>query len=201
MEILPASQRTGEEWYAGTADAVYQNLDIISTYSPDYVLVLSGDHIYKMDYGQMLAFHVQNKADLTVSCLEVPIDTARKAFGVMTVDENSRIVRFDEKPENPTPIPGREGLTLASMGNYVFNTRFLYEQLVKDTENPNSKHDFSIDIIPTIIESQRLFAYPFRDPDTGQQAYWRDVGTVDAFWEAHMELLDPSPDLDLFDQE
>jgi glucose-1-phosphate adenylyltransferase len=201
MEILPASQRTGEEWYAGTADAVYQNLDIINTYSPDYVLVLSGDHIYKMDYGQMLAFHVQNEADLTVSCLEVPIETARKAFGVMTVDENNRILRFDEKPENPTPIPGREGLTLASMGNYVFNTRFLYDQLIKDAKNPNSKHDFSIDIIPTVIESHRLFAYPFRDPQTDQQAYWRDVGTVDAFWEAHMELLDPSPELDLYDQD
>lgn len=199
MEILPASQRTGEEWYTGTADAVYQNLDIINTYQPEYVLILSGDHIYKMDYGNMLAFHAEQRADLTVACLEVPIDEARGAFGVMTADAENRILRFDEKPQNPSPIPGRENLTLASMGNYVFNTQFLYEQLRKDAENSASKHDFGINIIPSLIDDYRLFAYPFRD-QSGKQTYWRDVGTVDAFWKAHMELLDPDVELDLHDQ-
>ena len=200
MEILPASQRTGEEWYTGTADAVYQNLDIINTYQPEYVLILSGDHIYKMDYGNMLAFHTEQQADLTVACLEVPIDEARGAFGVMTVDAENRVLRFDEKPQNPSPIPGHENLTLASMGNYVFNTQFLYERLREDAENSASKHDFGINIIPSLIDDYRLFAYPFRD-QSGKQAYWRDVGTVDAFWKAHMELLDPDVELDLHDQD
>ena len=201
MEILPASQRTSEEWYAGTADAIYQNLDIINTYEPEYVLILSGDHIYKMDYGNMLAYHVKQQADLTIACLEVPIDEARGAFGVMTVDETNRVLRFDEKPQHPTPVPGRQDLTLASMGNYIFKTPFLYDQLEKDSKNPASKHDFGNDIIPSLIEDYRLFAYPFRDPKTKKQAYWRDVGTVDAFWKAHMELVDVEPDLDLYDQD
>ena len=201
MEILPASQRVGEEWYAGTADAIYQNLDIINAHDPEYVLVLSGDHIYKMDYGNMLAFHVAQGADMTVSCLEVPIDEARGAFGVMTVDENNRVIRFDEKPQNPSQIPGQPDLTLASMGNYVFSTRFLYEQLIKDAQNPDSKHDFGMDIIPSIIRDYQVFAYPFRDPKTGKRGYWRDVGTVDAFWKAHMELVDVEPELDLYDKD
>lgn len=201
VEILPASQRTGEEWYVGTADAVYQNLDIIRTYQPEYVLILSGDHIYKMDYGPMLAFHTERGADLTVSCLEVPVEEAAGAFGVMTVDENNRILRFDEKPQKPTPIPGREDVCLASMGNYVFNTQFLFDALVKDAENPDSKHDFSFNIIPHVIEQKQVYAYPFRDPETGQQAYWRDVGTVDAFWKGNMELVDISPELNLYDED
>jgi glucose-1-phosphate adenylyltransferase len=148
----------------------------------------------------MLAFHAEQQADLTVACLEVPIDEARGAFGVMTADAENRILRFDEKPQNPSPIPGRENLTLASMGNYVFNTQFLYEQLREDAENSASKHDFGINIIPSLIEDHRLFAYPFRD-QSGKQAYWRDVGTVDAFWKAHMELLDPDVELDLHEQD
>jgi glucose-1-phosphate adenylyltransferase len=153
-----------------------------------------------MDYGNMLAFHTEQQADLTVACLEVPIDEARGAFGVMTVDAEKKILRFDEKPQNPSPIPGREDLTLASMGNYVFNTQFLYERLREDAEHASSKHDFGIDIIPSLIDDYRLFAYPFRD-QSGKQAYWRDVGTVDAFWKAHMELLDPDVELDLHDQD
>jgi glucose-1-phosphate adenylyltransferase len=201
MEILPASQRVGEEWYSGTADAIYQNLDIINAHDPEYVLVLSGDHIYKMDYGNMLAFHVAQGADMTVSCLEVPIDEARGALGVMTVDQNNRVLRFDEKPQNPAPIPGQSEMTLASMGNYVFSTQFLYEHLIKDAQNPDSKHDFGMDIIPSIIRDYQVFAYPFRDLKTGKRGYWRDVGTVDAFWKAHMELVDANPELDLYDKD
>ncbi|MDX1655883.1 MAG: glucose-1-phosphate adenylyltransferase, partial [Candidatus Competibacteraceae bacterium] len=197
VEILPASQRTGEEWYAGTADAVFQNLDIIRTYQPEYVLILSGDHIYKMDYGPMLAYHVERQADMTVSCIEVPVEEAAGAFGVMTVDESGRVLRFDEKPAEPTPIPGRDGLCLASMGNYVFNTQFLYEQLIKDADTPQSSHDFSKDIIPSILNKYRVYAFPFRNPATGAQAYWRDVGTVDAFWRANIEMVDVTPELNL----
>jgi len=201
VEILPASQRTGEDWYAGTADAVYQNLDIIRTYLPEYVLVLSGDHIYKMDYGPMLAYHVEREADMTVSCLEVPIPEAAKAFGVMTVNEDGRVIRFDEKPEHPNPIPGREDLTLASMGNYVFNTQFLFDQLIKDADDPDSSHDFGHNIIPKILDEHQVYAYPFRDRETGKQAYWRDVGTVDAFWEANIEMVDVTPELNLYDDD
>lgn len=201
VEILPASQRTGDEWYAGTADAVYQNLDIIRTYTPEYVLILSGDHIYKMDYGPMLAYHVERGADMTVSCLEVPIPEAAKAFGVMTVNEEGQVIRFDEKPEHPNPIPGKDGLTLASMGNYVFNTDFLFDQLIKDADDPESSHDFGHNIIPRILDKHRVFAYPFRDQETGKQAYWRDVGTVDAFWQANIEMVDVTPELNLYDEE
>ncbi len=201
VEVLPASQRTGEEWYSGTADAIYQNLDIIRTHKPEYVLVLSGDHIYKMDYGPMLAFHAANNADMTVSCLEVPVAEAAGAFGVMTVNEESRVLGFDEKPANPTPVPGNSEVTLASMGNYIFNTQFLYEQLIDDSDNKDSAHDFGNNIIPKIIDKHRVFAYPFRDAETGKQAFWRDVGTLDAYWEAHMELVAVEPQLNLYDQE
>ena len=201
IEILPASQRVGEEWYAGTADAVYQNLDIIRTYQPTYVLVLSGDHIYKMDYGNMLAFHAEREADMTVSCLEVPLEEAAGAFGVMTVNEEGRVIRFDEKPEKPNPIPGSDNLCLASMGNYVFNTKFLFEQLIKDHDIPDSQHDFGHNIIPSILDQYRVYAYPFRDPETGKQAYWRDVGTIDAFWEANIEMVEITPELNLYDEE
>ena len=203
VEILPASQRVSASlWYEGTADAIYQNLDIIRTHSPDYVLILSGDHIYKMDYGSMIAFHVENEADMTVSCLEVPIAEAAGAFGVLAVNEEHRVQAFQEKPEQPAPIPGNDDLCLASMGNYVFSTEFLFDQLIKDADDPNSKHDFGNNIIPKIIkDGHRLFAYPFRDPNTGKQAYWRDVGTVDAYWQAHMELTEVLPELDLYDKE
>lgn len=201
VEILPASQRTGAEWYRGTADAVYQNLDIIRTHDPRLVLILAGDHVYKMDYGPLLVAHVELKADMTVCCIEVPLEEAAGAFGVMTVDETGRVIAFDEKPENPTPIPGKPDLCLASMGNYVFATDFLYEQVIKDADDPQSKHDFGRNIIPAIIENYRVYAFPFRDTSSDAQAYWRDVGTLDTFWEANMELVSVLPQLNLYDTE
>ncbi|MDX2427257.1 MAG: glucose-1-phosphate adenylyltransferase [Xanthomonadales bacterium] len=201
VEILPASQRTGDDWYLGTADAVFQNLDIIRTHHPRFVLILSGDHVYKMDYGNFLAFHAEKEADMTVCCIEVPLEEAAGQFGVMTVDENGRVIEFNEKPEHPASIPGKEGYCLASMGNYIFNTEFLYEQVIRDADMPGSDHDFGKDIIPSIIDKYQVFAYPFRDPKTGQQAYWRDVGTLDAYWEANMELVSVVPQLDLYDKD
>jgi len=200
LEILPASQRTGGEWYRGTADAVYQNLDIIRTHEPKFVLLLSGDHVYKMDYGSMLAAHVQNQADLTVSCLEVPVEEAAGNFGVMTVDEEGRVIGFTEKPAQPDSIPGKPGLCLASMGNYIFNTGFLYEQVILDADDPKSKHDFGKNVIPYAVARHRVYAYPFRDAESGKQVYWRDVGTLDAFWEANIELVAVSPELNLYDE-
>jgi glucose-1-phosphate adenylyltransferase len=200
VEILPASQRAGGEWYQGTADAVFQNLDIMRTHRPKYVLILSGDHIYKMDYGDMLATHHEKKSDMTIACLEVPIEEAAGAFGVMTVDESGRIIEFNEKPAHPAEIPGQPGFCLASMGNYLFNTEFLYEQLIKDADTSKSTHDFGKDIIPSVIDKYQVHAYPFRDMDTGERAYWRDVGTLDAFWEANMELVNVTPELNLYDQ-
>ena len=200
VEILPASQRVGGEWYRGTADAVYQNLDIIRTHAPSYVLILSGDHIYKMDYGPFLAAHADAKADMTVSCVELPCEEAAGQFGVMTVDETGRVIAFDEKPAVPNSVPGKPGICLASMGNYIFNTEFLYEQVIKDADSPDSSHDFGKNVIPSIIKDYRVYAYPFRDPATQEQAYWRDVGTLDAYWEANMELVSVTPQLNLYDQ-
>ena len=201
VEILPASQRVGGEWYRGTADAIYQNLDIIRTHDPRLVLILSGDHIYKMDYGPFLAAHEEREADMTICCVEMPVEEAAGQFGVMTVDESGRIIGFDEKPAKPNEIPGSPGYCLASMGNYVFNTEFLYEQVIKDADTPNTQHDFGRNVIPRIIDDYRVYAYSFRDPDTGQQAYWRDVGTLPAFWEANMELVSKSPQLNLYDMD
>jgi glucose-1-phosphate adenylyltransferase len=200
VELLPAQQRIESSWYEGTADAVYQNLDIIRLHKPEYVLILAGDHIYKMDYGPMIAQHVENQADMTVGCLEVDLERAR-AFGVMTASSEGRILEFNEKPETPAPVPGRSDIALASMGIYVFNTRFLFEQLIKDADRPYSTHDFGHDIIPSIIEKYRVFTYPFRDMETGQQAYWRDVGTIDAFWETNLELIGVTPELNLYDHD
>jgi len=198
VELLPAQQRIESSWYRGTADAVYQNLDIIRSHGPEYVLILAGDHIYKMDYGPMIAFHVEKGADMTVGCLEVPLDMARD-FGVMTSNADGRVLRFAEKPANPEPVPGRDDTALASMGIYVFNTGFLFEQLIKNADSTASTHDFGKDIIPCVIDRYRVMAYPFRDPETGDQAYWRDVGTVDAFWEANLELTGITPELNLYD--
>jgi len=201
VEILPASQRTGDGWYLGTADAVFQNLDIIRTHHPKFVLILSGDHVYKMDYGTFLAFHADKEADMTVCCIEVPVEEAAGQFGVMTVDESGRVIEFNEKPEHPASIPGKEGICLASMGNYIFNTEFLYEQVIRDADTPGSDHDFGKNIIPSIIDKYQVYAFPFRDPETGKQAYWRDVGTLDAYWEANMELVSIVPQLDLYDRD
>ncbi|WP_354623180.1 glucose-1-phosphate adenylyltransferase [Psychromonas sp. MME2] len=199
VEILPASQRYGDDWYMGTADAVYQNMDIILTERPKYILILSGDHVYRMDYGPLIAQHVANNADMTVCCLEVPTQEAAGSFGVMTVNDEGRIVAFDEKPANPNDIPNKPGQCLASMGNYLFNTDFLFDHLLKDRENDDSTRDFGHDIIPSIIKHNNIFAYAFKDPDSDNQPYWRDVGTLDSFWEANMELVAPAPQLDLYD--
>ena len=165
VEILPASQRYGDEWYSGTADAVFQNMDIIRHELPEYVMILSGDHVYRMDYGSLLAKHVELGADMTVCCIETPIEEAANRFGVMTVDEQNRVCRFDEKPDNPAPIPGQSDKCLASMGNYVFNTEFLFEQLKRDAETEGSGRDFGHDIIPAIIKDHNVYAFPFRNPD------------------------------------
>ncbi len=201
VELLPAQQRIDESsWYSGTADAVYQNLDIIRAHNPDYVLILAGDHIYKMDYGPMLAQHVENNADMTIGCIEVPLETA-KAFGVMSIDGQQRINGFAEKPEQPEPVPGKSDVALASMGIYVFNTQFLYEQLIRDADMPKSSRDFGKDIIPAVIDKYRVFSYSFIDAQTDKQSYWRDVGTVDAFWQANMELVSVTPELNLYDED
>jgi len=201
VEVLPASQRIDTDWYRGTADAIYQNLDIINTHNPDFVLVLSGDHIYKMDYGNMLAFHSELESDLTISCIEIPVSEAAGTFGVIEVDESGRVIGFEEKPAQPRPIPGQPDMCLASMGNYVFNTGFLCDQLIIDAGDSGSRHDFGHNIIPKLISSHRVYAFPFRNIETGKRAYWRDVGTLDAYWEANMELLDITPELDLYDNE
>ncbi len=198
VELLPAQQRIETSWYKGTADAVYQNLDIIRNHGPEFVLILAGDHIYKMDYGPMIAEHVKRGAVMTVGCIEVGLQRATE-FGVMSVDEDHRVIEFQEKPANPQPLPGNPAVALASMGIYVFNTEFLYKILIQDSDETASTHDFGKDIIPGVIQSHKVVAYPFRDEETGSQAYWRDVGTVDAFWEANLELIGITPELNLYD--
>ena len=199
IDLMPAQQRLKDSWYAGTADAVYQNQDIIRSRNPNYVLILAGDHIYKMDYGAMLADHVANDADLTIGCIEVPM-TEASAFGVMGIDQNRRILEFSEKHLHPPAIPGREEVALASMGIYVFNSGFLFEQLNQDADMPSSTRDFGHDIIPKAIKNFRCFAYPFLDLQSGIQSYWRDVGSLDAYWAANMELISINPKLNLYDK-
>jgi len=204
FDILPASQRVSEDqWYLGTADAVFQNIDIIESYDTKYIVLLAGDHIYKMDYEQMLQQHVNAGADVTVGCIEVPRAWA-SGFGVMHVDAQDRILAFDEKPANPAPMPGNPAMSLASMGIYVFETRFLFEVLRRDAADLNSSHDFGKDIIPYLVRHGKAMAHPFARSCVRSQAeaapYWRDVGTVDAYFEANIDLTDVVPDLDLYDQ-
>ena len=204
VELMPAQQRVWTEWYRGTADAVFQNLDILRRHEPKYVLVLAGDHVYKMDYAKMLAEHVRRGADMTVACVDVPLEQA-SAFGVMGVDAALRVNAFHEKPTTPTPMPGRSDVVLASMGIYVFNAPFLYEVLVRDADDKQSGHDFGKDIIPLLIaRGYRVFAHQFAASCvnmTKGRPYWRDVGTIDAYWEANMELVKITPDLNLYDAE
>lgn len=200
VEILPASQRYGDDWYCGTADAVFQNMDIIRHELPKYVMILSGDHVYRMDYGMLIAKHVATGADMTVCCIELDCDEAANTFGVMTVDDENRVRRFSEKPAEPAEVPGKPGRCLASMGNYIFNTEFLFEQLKKDAETEGSGRDFGHDIIPSIIENNNVYAFPFNDPNNDTSAYWRDVGTLDSFWEANMDQINAKPQLDLYDR-
>lgn len=197
LDVVPPQQRIDEHWYQGTADAVYQNIYALEKERPQYVVILAGDHIYKMDYEKMVAYHKQMNADLTIGALPVTVDEA-KAFGVMQVDASQRIVGFEEKPADPQPIPG-EDRCLASMGIYVFTARFLFEQLCRDATLLGSSHDFGKDIIPSIIEDQRVYAFPFRDENRKSVAYWRDVGTLDAYFEANMDLIDIDPLLNLYD--
>jgi glucose-1-phosphate adenylyltransferase len=200
VELLPAQQRMETSWYAGTADAIYQNIDIIRSHDTEFVLILAGDHIYKMDYGTMLAAHVEAEADITVGCMEVPLDQAH-AFGVMSVDGDDRIMAFTEKPKNPSAIAPGEDRALASMGIYVFRTDVLIEELLRDADTPGSTRDFGGDIIPDVIKRRRVTAFPFREDPSGRPAYWRDVGTLDAFWAANLELIGVSPELNLYDMD
>lgn len=200
IQMVPAQQQVGEYWYLGTADSVYQNLNLIRQHSPDYVLILAGDHIYKMDYGPMIAFHTENNADITVGVVQVPLRDAT-GFGVMTVDETDRVIRFDEKPADPQHMPGNPDVALASMGIYVFNREFLLETLEADAADATSAHDFGKNIIPGSIGSHRVFAYPFNDVATKAQSYWRDVGTIDAFFQANIELIQVNPELNLYDDQ
>jgi len=200
VEIIPAQQQRGSEWYQGTADALWQNMEIIRAHRPLHVLVLAGDHIYKMDYGPMIGFHVEKEADITVGVVEVPVSRARE-FGVLAVDESNRVLSFLEKPNDPPPMPGRPDMALASMGIYVFNPRLLERLLRADAEDPNSAHDFGRNIVPAAIDKLRVFAYPFEDVRTKAQNYWRDVGTVDAYYEANMELVRVSPELNIYDEQ
>jgi glucose-1-phosphate adenylyltransferase len=200
IEIIPAQQRLGPDWYQGTADALWQNMELIRAHRPLHVLVLAGDHIYKMDYGPMIGFHVEKEADITVGVVEVPIDRARE-FGVVGVDDSNRVLNFLEKPRDPPPIPGRPDVAMASMGIYVFNPRLLERLLRADAEDPDSAHDFGKNIVPGAIEKLRVFAYPFEDVRSKAQHYWRDVGTIDAFYEANMELVRVSPELNIYDEQ
>jgi glucose-1-phosphate adenylyltransferase len=199
IEILPASQRYSDNWYQGTADAVFQNIDIIRGEIPTNVMILSGDHVYRQDYGDMLAFHNSKLADMTVSCFVVPIEEAANAFGVIEVDSDYRIIGFEEKPAKPKPLPNDPTLCLASMGNYVFKTEFLFDQLRSDSNNLQSDHDFGKNIIPSIIKDNRVYAYRFADPAKDEKAYWKDVGTLDSYWLANIELTTPTPPLNLYD--
>ena len=200
VEIVPAQQQRGPDWYRGTADSLWQNMDMIRQHRPLHVLVLAGDHIYKMDYGPMIGYHVEKEADITVGVVEVPRVRARE-FGVMTVEEGNRVVRFLEKPRDPEPIPGRPDVALASMGIYVFNPRLLERLLRADAEDADSAHDFGRNIVPGAIDKLRVVAYPFEDVRTKAQNYWRDVGTVDAYYEANLELVTVSPDLNIYDEQ
>ena len=205
FDVLPASQRVSEsQWYAGTADAVFQNIDIIDGYGPEYLLILAGDHVYKMDYERMLVQHVNSGADVTVGCVEVPLEDA-KGFGIMHVGADGRILDFFEKPPQPPEMPDKPGWALASMGIYVFKRTFLNEQLRRDAADPDSSRDFGKDIIPYLVKHGKAVAHRFTESCVRGRAenevYWRDVGTIDAYWEANIDLTDVVPQLDIFDKE
>ncbi|MEG3640058.1 glucose-1-phosphate adenylyltransferase [Magnetococcus sp. PR-3] len=203
VEVWPAQQQTAaESWYSGTADAVYQNIDLIESHDPKYVVILGGDHIYKQDYSKMLEHHIRSEAAATVACLEVPVDQARE-FGVMDVDANDQIINFLEKPAEPPELPSRPGWSLASMGIYIFNRDLLVEQLRRDALLEDSSHDFGKDLIPYLVPKVKVMAHSFSKScvglDTKNEPYWRDVGTLDAYWEANMDLTHVTPELDLYD--
>jgi len=198
IDIVPPQQRIDEHWYQGTADAVYQNIYTLEKYRPEHVLILAGDHIYKMDYAKLVESHKETGADVTIAALNVPLAEARE-FGVMQVDSDYRVRGFDEKPKNPKHVPGDPEHAFASMGVYVFNARFMFEQLCLDATKQDSAHDFGKNIIPSIIDSHKVVAYPFRDENMKHDAYWRDVGTLDAYYEANMDLISVDPLLNMYD--
>jgi len=201
IDVVPPQQRIDASWYQGTADAVYQNIYTIEKERSEFVMILAGDHIYKMDYGKLLDYHVENRADVTIGVLRFTLDAARKQFGVMEVDQQCRVIGFQEKPEDPRPVPGDPEHCLASMGIYLFHSRFLFEELCRDATRRDSHHDFGGDIIPAIIRTNRVFAYPFLDENRKQDAYWRDVGTLDAYYEANMDLVSVDPQLNMYDDQ
>jgi len=203
VDLLPAQQRVDEEhWYRGTADAIYQNIDIIQSSHPEYVVVLAGDHVYKMDYSLMLKDHVDSGAGCTVGCIEVPRHEAT-AFGVMAIDPSRKIIDFVEKPADPPPMPGNDAVSLASMGIYIFNAQYLYDLLDSDIADANSSHDFGKDVIPRVVKEGKAIAHPFSfscvSSTPEAEPYWRDVGTIDAFWEANLDLASVTPELDIYD--
>jgi glucose-1-phosphate adenylyltransferase len=198
IDVVPPQQRIDEHWYQGTADAVYQNIYALEKEHPAYVLILSGDHIYKMNYRHMIEHHIQMNADVTVGTLRVNIADGTQ-FGVMKIDDGNRIIGFEEKPAQPVPLPEDEERCLVSMGIYVFNARFLFEKLCQDANTPRSTHDFGRDLIPQVVADHRVFAFPFRDENRKSDAYWRDVGTIDAYYDANMDLVAIDPLLNMYD--
>ena len=201
VDLLPAQQRLDEAtWYRGTADAVFQNLEIIRHHRPDHILVLAGDHVYKQDYARMLIDHVESGAPCSVGCIEASLSEAT-AFGVMKVDERNRILAFAEKPARPEAMPGRPDVALASMGIYLFDAEFLYDELPKYMTGETTQHDFGRDVIPALVSGGRAVAHPFSRSAVGRIPYWRDVGTLDAYWEANIDLTATDPELDLYDRD
>ena len=198
IEQIPPQQRISDQWYQGTADAVYQNIYTLEKEQPEMVLMLSGDHIYKMDYRNMIRFHQEKKADLTIACMDVPLEEGKR-FGIIETDEDSRIIGFHEKPSVPIPSPNNPDTTFASMGIYLFNTNTLVKAIIDDAKQ-DTNHDFGKNIIPDMIHSKRVYAYPFTDENKNGLNYWRDIGTLDAYWEANMDLVQISPEFDLYDK-
>ncbi|MFZ5432628.1 MAG: glucose-1-phosphate adenylyltransferase [Calditrichota bacterium] len=200
IEALPPQHRTAEDWYHGTADSIYQNIETLELHKPQYVLILSGDHVYKMDYGKMLEYHIEHNAEMTLATVEIERTEATQ-MGVVGVDSTWRVGSFIEKPADPPTIPGNPALSLASMGIYVFNTSKLVRELIRDAKDTNSKHDFGRNIIPRLIEQgDKIMAYPFRDERTGKTSYWRDIGTLDSFYTSNLDLADPYPEIDLYEK-
>lgn len=201
VDVVPPQQRIDENWYQGTADAVYQNIYTIEKENPEYVVILAGDHIYKMNYQKLVDAHIANQADMTVGALRSSRQEAARAFGVLQVDAESRVIGFEEKPADPKPIPGDAEHCLASMGIYVFRARFLFEELCRDATRRGSRHDFGGDVIPAIIDTNRVFAYPFMDENRKREAYSHNVGTLDAYYEANMDLVSVDPQLNMYDDQ
>jgi glucose-1-phosphate adenylyltransferase len=199
VEILPPQKRVGEHWYLGTADAVFQNLYSIARESPSHIIVLSGDHVYKMDYSKMLRFHLEHSADATLACLEVPIADGSR-FGIVSIDDKDRVTGFQEKPARPTPVPGSTDVALGSMGIYIFKADVLVRALEQDAADPASDHDFGKNIIPSLIQTP-VYCYRFHDENKKAAKYWRDIGTLDAYYDANMDLCQVNPEFNLYDPE